>query len=940
VFIALDTELNRDVALKEIQDRFADEPRYRSRFEFEAEVTGGLEHPGIVPVYGLGHTPDGRPFYAMRFIKGNSLKDAIRRFHEAEQEPRRISGQSTLELRNLLGRFMDVCDAVAYAHSRGVLHRDLKPGNIMLGKYGETLVVDWGLAKALDRPETEPETERSELPLKPASGSALDPSLAGSAVGTPAYMSPEQVDGRAGKLGVRSDVYCLGATLYHLLTGHAPCPGDEIGEIYQRILAGRIPRPRSINPGLSPALEAICLKSLSLRPQDRYDSAEALRSDVERWLADEPVSAWREPFSIRARRWARRNRTPVTGAVTALLAGLVCLAGVAVLQARSNALLRAANEIKDRALAAQTEAQNATETALAETRAAKNATDRALAQSEESRRQAEAVSSYLMGAFRSPDPSQDGRMIKVVDVLDAAAARLDKEFAGAPLTKGALLNALGGTYYGLGFHDRALELHSKARAILEAALGGEHPETLVSRNGIALDYYAAGRYGEAIALHLATLKLREAKLGPDHPLTLQSRNNLAIAYRAAGQNAEAIALHEGTLKLRESKLGPDHLDTLRSRNNLANAYLDAGRNDEAIALLEATYKRIEAQLGPDHPATLGSRSSLANAYYAASRYTAAIAHIDATLKLRSERLGPDHPDTLQSRNNLANAYRAAGRINDAIALHEATLKLVVKKMGPNHPDTLRSQNNLANAYRAVGRTADAIAMHTSTLKLLEARLGPDHPQTLQSRNNLAVAYRAAGRTAEAITLDEATLKLREARLGPDHPDTVQSRDNLADDYESLSRWSEAEHLRLVAVTRRRKSGKPDSELLADDLTALGLNLLKQARWSAAEPVMRECAAIRERAVPDGWARYDAMSLLGEALAGQGRYAEAEPLIVRGYEGMKAREAKIPAQAKAQLSAAAERVARIHAEWARPKQAAEGSLRPGLSDLPSDVFTSP
>ena len=152
VFVARDTELNRDVALKEIQDQFADDPRYRARFEFEAEMTGGLEHPGIVPVYGLGHTADGRPFYAMRFIKGNSLKEAIRRFHEAEKQPGRDPRRATLALRELLGRFIDVCDAVAYAHSRGVLHRDLKPGNIMLGKYGETLVVDWGLAKALEQP--------------------------------------------------------------------------------------------------------------------------------------------------------------------------------------------------------------------------------------------------------------------------------------------------------------------------------------------------------------------------------------------------------------------------------------------------------------------------------------------------------------------------------------------------------------------------------------------------------------------------------------------------------------------------------------------------------------------------------------------------------------------------------------------------------------------
>ena len=297
VFVARDTELNRDVALKEIQQQFSDDPRYRSRFEFEAEVTGGLEHPGIVPVYGLGHKSDGRPFYAMRFIKGESLKEAVRRFRAAENQPGRDPGQSTLDLRELLGRFMDVCDAVAYAHSRGVLHRDLKPGNIMLGKYGETLVVDWGFAYALGHPEPESPLERSELPLKPASGSALEPTEVDSAMGTPAYMSPEQVDGHIGPLGVRSDVYCLGATLYHLLTEHAPCEAGHRGEIYKKVLAGEIPRPRSLHPRIAPALEAICLKALALKPADRYESAEALKADLERWLADEPARAYSDPWT-------------------------------------------------------------------------------------------------------------------------------------------------------------------------------------------------------------------------------------------------------------------------------------------------------------------------------------------------------------------------------------------------------------------------------------------------------------------------------------------------------------------------------------------------------------------------------------------------------------------------------------------------------------------
>jgi serine/threonine-protein kinase len=307
VFLAQDTELHRDVALKVIKDQFADDPRYRSRFELEAHVTGGLEHPGIVPVHGLGHTADGRPFYAMRFIKGKTLKEAIRDFHEEERQPKRDLSQSILELRELLGRFIGVCNAVAYAHSRGVLHRDLKPGNIMLGKYGETLVVDWGLAKAVDKPETESPLEQSELPLKPPSANALEPTLAGTTVGTPAYMSPEQVDSRVGKPGVRSDVYCMGATLYHLLTGRAPCQAEHVGDAYERILAGDIPPPQSINPRIAPALEAICLKALALKPEDRYATAQELKADLERWLAGEPVSCYREPLFQRMWRSGRHN---------------------------------------------------------------------------------------------------------------------------------------------------------------------------------------------------------------------------------------------------------------------------------------------------------------------------------------------------------------------------------------------------------------------------------------------------------------------------------------------------------------------------------------------------------------------------------------------------------------------------------------------------------
>jgi eukaryotic-like serine/threonine-protein kinase len=326
VFVARDQQLHRIVALKRIKVDHATDRDKRARFVVEAEITGRLEHPGIVPVYGLGTYDDGRPFYAMRFIRGDNLKSAIEQFHQAEEKGR-DPGERTLALLKLLRRFLDVCNAIDYAHSRGVLHRDLKPGNIMLGKFGETLVVDWGLAKSVGRPEEAPASATmDDRTLVPQSGSDLRGTELGARLGTPAYMSPEQAAGRIADLGPASDVYSLGATLFCLLTSRAPFNDQDLAELLRKVEPGDFPPPRQLKGWIDPALEAICLKAMATNPDARYKTPRALADDVEHWLADEPVSAWREPTRRRLRRWGRRHRLLVTGLAATLIVAVAALA--------------------------------------------------------------------------------------------------------------------------------------------------------------------------------------------------------------------------------------------------------------------------------------------------------------------------------------------------------------------------------------------------------------------------------------------------------------------------------------------------------------------------------------------------------------------------------------------------------------------------------------
>jgi tetratricopeptide (TPR) repeat protein/tRNA A-37 threonylcarbamoyl transferase component Bud32 len=812
VYVAHDEELHREVALKEIQQRYADDPQSRARFLLEAEITGRLEHPGIVPVYGLGAYPDGRPYYAMRFVEGDSLKEAISRFHETEaiRGHKPTDGERTLALRELLDRFVAMCNAVAYAHSRGVLHRDLKPGNVMLGKYGETLVVDWGLAKPVGRPESAGSMD--ERTLRPSAGIGAAGTQAGSAVGTPAYMSPEQAAGRLEQLGPASDVYSLGATLYCLLTGKVPFKGAEAREVLERVQRGEFLPPRRVNATVPPVLEAICLKAMALAPGERYASPKQLADDIEHWLADEPVAAYREPWLKRAGRWGRRHRTLV--ASLAVFGGSLLVASLvaAGLLARANAEThREWTRAEDNLVKAQAQAARAEATV-------KFLTDDLLAEA-------------------SPAKNPRQKQVTVEEVLNRAAQKMDKAFVGQPEVEAAVRAAVGLTYLHLGQYPESEAHLRRALELCRQLYGLEHLETLAATNNLARLLQDHGKLEEAEPLYRENLEAMRRVLGPNDPKTLRAVNNLAGVVRARGKLEEAEPLFRQNLEAQRRILGPDHPQTLGAVNNLAGLLMARGKLEEAEPLYHENLEALRRVLGPDHPNTLLAVNNLAGVLHDRGKLEEAELLLNQNLEAQRSVLGPDHPNTLMAVNNLAFLLKARGKFEEAEHLFRQNLETQRRILGPDHPQTLGAVNNLAFLLQACGRLDETERLFRQNMEALRRVLGPDHPNTLLAVNNLAVVVQDRGKLDEAEPLFREALDGRRRVLGRVHPQTADSLFGLGDLLTSTGRAGEAEPLLTEALAIRRKTYPKGHERTALTESQLGECLSALGRHADAEPLL-------------------------------------------------------------------------------------------------------
>jgi serine/threonine protein kinase/tetratricopeptide (TPR) repeat protein len=743
VFMAEQQEpIRRKVALKVVKPGM-DTNQVIARFEAERQALALMDHPNIAAVLDAGATDSGRPYFVMELVKGGPITEFCDQNH--------LPPEARLRL------FLDVCHAIQHAHHKGVLHRDIKPTNVMVTLHdGRPVVkvIDFGIAKAT----AQDLTERTLF------------TAYGQMIGTPEYMSPEQAEMSGLDVDTRSDVYALGVLLYELLTGTTPLEGKRLheagyAEMRRLIREEEAPPPstrlsslggsatllagnrgldvKRLTQLLAGDLDWVVMKALEKDRTRRYGTPASFAEDVERYLRREAILA-RPPSTVyKLKKFAQRHRA-------AVLTGLAIAAAL---------LLGAAGATWQAVVATR-----AKQDALAAAQAEKAARKLAQAREAEAKAVLEFVEDRVFAAARPEgQPGGLGHDVTLRRAVEAALPFVEKGFPNQPLIEARLRMTLGQSFWYLGEAKIAADQFQAARTLYTRHLGPDHPETLRSMHNLARSYHDLGRYAEALELKEETLALFKARLGPDHLDTLTNMHNLAVTYSALGRHADALKLDEETLAGLKAKLGPDHPETLRSMHNLAVSYRTLGRGADALKLFEKT------------------------------------------LALRKARLGPDHPDTLGTIDDLANSYHALGRYPDALKLHQETLALRKARLGPDHPETLRSRNNLAVSYHALGRHADARELHEGTLGLRKARLGPDHPSTLMSMHNLAYSYQALGRHADALKLREETLRLRKAKLGPDHPDTLRSMWCLAESLAKLERGAEA--VPILDECVRRAAGK-------------------------------------------------------------------------------------------------------------------------------------
>jgi serine/threonine protein kinase/Tfp pilus assembly protein PilF len=877
-----DEDLRRKLAMKVVLDAdgaaLSDTDRPPSpvsaaklaRFLEEAQVTGQLDHPGIVPVHELGVDPHGQAYFTMRLVRGRDLGE-IFRLVERDAE-----GWNLTRAINVL---LKVCEAMAFAHSKGVVHRDLKPANIMVGQFGEVYVMDWGLARvrgASDRHDVRVRREPTSTAAKivrvatdrrdasSEHGSDALRTMDGDVLGTPSYMPPEQARGQLESIDERSDLYAVGAMLYRLLAGRAPYtdPGEEAAAltVLTRILEGP-PKPvEACSPEASPELTAICEKAMARERGERYADVLALAEDLRAWLEGRVVEAFETGAWAQARKWVLRNRA-LSAAAAAALVALVAGAGVSLwfgARAASNAVLA-----EERRVAAERSATSAARQA----------------------RIADEVNAFLNDdLLASIAPEHEGAEVTVRQVLDKAASNLRGRFDDEPQVESALRMTIGASYAKIGDYASALEHVDRALELRTADPETSDKQRFETMFTTAWVWRGLGRTEEAIDLYSDALEGLSASTTPDYSALLTAENDLALALVEAGRLVEAREHFEKAVELGRTQLGDDALQTLVSESNLARHDADQGRLEAAIARFEAVLPRQRAAIGERHPNTLDTLGNLSTALTSAGRFDEAERLGREALQASREVYGPDHPSTGQAAGNLGVTLYSLGRLVQAEEQLLEAERIHARIYPEEHRDLLRARSNLACVRLDLGRLDESRELAERVLAAQRRVLGESHPHTLTTLNCVASSYKALGRLDDAERVFREALPLYRETHGPEHPQTIVVLENLGGVLFTKQLYEASEILTREALELRRRTLGPDHPGVAKSTFNLGMVVRAKGDLAAARELFEQALACGgERPLEQNPVAYAALQMLGNLDFAAGQHAEAEAQFARAIE---------------------------------------------------------
>ena len=774
---AQQTPIERRVALKIIKLGM-DTREIVARFEAERQALAVMDHPGIAHVFDAGATDTGRPFFVMEFVEGEPITQFCDRANLTVAERVRL--------------FIEVCRAVQHAHQKGIVHRDLKPSNILVTVQDgrpAAKIIDFGIAKAIDKPLTDRTFATSF----------------GQFVGTPAYMSPEQLGLTGQDIDTRADIYSLGVLLYELLAGVRPYEWRELETGYTLVDAMRNNEParpsarltqvaastqkliaesRRTDSGalrrtLERDLDWIALKAIDKDRSRRYETANTLAGDLQRYLSNEPISARPPTRSYRVRKFVARHRVGVAAAA-AMLALIVTSAGVILAQS-----VRVSRE-RDRA---------ATEAA-----------------------KARSINEFLQEMLASANPTRTGsRTVTVVDALSAAERRLDATIGSQPAVAAAVRRTLAATYAGLGEYDGAKRIVNVA---VERSRAAGVAEDLTADLAQLADLHRA-RHERDDALRVGREALDLARTsGASAEQVAEIQFILAETLRENGDHDGALPLATEVLEARRRLYGNDHYKVASSYQQLGNVAILKGDYDRAEEFFQQAVALWRTTRGPQHFRTVHAMNDLATTYLWRTELEKAMRAFEEITALQRVTLGDTHPELATTIENLANVLFRLNRQREAVGKLEEVLAVRRKAFGDDSMPVARTMFNLGQVYSSTKDLEKAEQTMPEGVARLERALGAKHPDMITAYRGLAILRDAQGRRPEAIALSRQSLELAIAALGPDNVSTATSHFRLGRSLALDKHYAEAERHLLRARDIRVKSLGPQAKLTQEAVAEL------------------------------------------------------------------------------------------------------------------------